>query len=209
MINLPINTKTAVLLNEGKCQERKKIGSVSCQRRDFSSFDNAAQAFPKISRKLFDVDEWNRHCSKLISFELFDPHGNISSEKQIREDYFLRVYMKGSGSYDWVKFTEIFQSPDELILKVKPTFDPTAEVEKQKSTAHFLIAESANHFCLLKAENSLHLCVIGLNEKQNTSETNNFLAAIRNFATANIGYYLGIQKSQWKLFCRRFLDSVD
>ena len=37
-------------------------------------------------------------------------------------------------------------------------------------------------------------------------ESSNPIEAARNIATANLGYYLGIQKAMWKDFCKNFLE---
>jgi hypothetical protein len=47
--------------------------------------------------------------------------------------------------------------------------------------------------------------VIGINERQNVSETGGVVESVRNAATANLGYYLGIQKGVWNEFCANFL----
>jgi hypothetical protein len=45
-----------------------------------------------------------------------------------------------------------------------------------------------------------------LNEKTNIEETSGVLETIRNYATANLGCLLGIQKTQWETFCKNFLE---
>jgi hypothetical protein len=46
-----------------------------------------------------------------------------------------------------------------------------------------------------------------LNEKTNADETEGVIETARNFATANLGRYLGIQKTQWKTFCENFIEN--
>ena len=55
--------------------------------------------------------------------------------------------------------------------------------------------------------NTVGFYVIGLREKQNTDRSGGIVESARNVAAANLGYYLGIQKSVWKEFCTNMLQS--
>lgn len=182
--------------------------SVSSAKRQFPDGETAQRFFSILKTRLFNVDEWNEH-STISSFELFDENGYASESKTFFKGVFIRISLKGSGKYDWVKFTDLYESADEIIITVKPTFDPTADPPDKSSTSHFFTAESTNNFCLLSDDLSISLYVIGLNEKQNTTETSNKLEMIRNVATANLGSYLGIQNAEWESFCKSFLDSAN
>jgi hypothetical protein len=92
------------------------------------------------------------------------------------------------------------------VLTVKPSFDPTEKAADKESTSHFFTNEATNNFCLQRDEKSILFYVIGLHEKTNLGETENALETARNAAVANLGYYLGIQKAEWKTFCRNFLE---
>jgi hypothetical protein len=52
------------------------------------------------------------------------------------------------------------------------------------------------------------LYVIGLNERLNSGHTSGMIETVRNTAVANIGYYLGIQKAEWKKFCESFFAGI-
>lgn len=200
-----MNSKTQSLLNSANLHPNES--SVSFDKRVFSDHETAQQAFSKLKIDLLNIDEWNKH-SAFSSHELFDENGNILQKQIIHEGAFNRIDLKGSGKYDWVKFIEIYEATDELLITVTPTYDPTAKPIDKTLTSHFLIRGSTNNFCLLMNENSVSLYVIGLGEKQNTTETKSTLEIIRNVATANIGHYFGIQKGEWTAFCKSFLDSV-
>jgi hypothetical protein len=109
--------------------------------------------------------------------------------------------------YDWVRVIDIYEEADEFIISVKPTYDPTAETIDKNVISHFFTDESTNNFCLLRKSDTIWFYVIGLGEKQNTSETKNALETVRNVAV-NLGSYLGIQKSEWEKFCRHFLEDA-
>lgn len=114
--------------------------------------------------------------------------------------------MKGSGKYDWVRIVQIIDRKNALIITVKPTCDPTDEAIDKTRTSIFFTADASNNFCLQKEANIVSLYVIGLDEKQNVSETGNVLEIVRNVATAHLGSYLGIQKEEWKTFCKNMLS---
>ena len=93
-----------------------------------------------------------------------------------------------------------------MVLTVQPTFDPTAKDADKNRTSHFFTSEATNNFCLEKQENKVNIYVIGLSEKPNTQDTGGILETIRNYATANLGHYFGIQEGEWTTFCKNFLE---
>ncbi len=200
-----MNSKIQSLLETANSHSNDS--SVSFDKRIFPANEAAEQAFLKLKKDLLNITEWNKH-SAISSFELFDETGRVLEDKTIFEETLCRISMPGSGKYDWVRFIEIYEAANELVLTVTPTYDPTAAPPDKQATSHFMTSEATNNFCLLKDENSLSLYVIGLDEKHNTSETESTLEIIRNFVTANVGYYLGVQKTEWTTFCKNFLDSV-
>lgn len=119
----------------------------------------------------------------------------------------MRILLKGSGKYDWVKIISIDEATDEFIITVKPTFDPTADEPDKTVISHFFTDESTNNFCLSRNGGKISFYVIGLNEKQNTSETKNTLETVRNVAV-NAAAYVGIQEGEWEKFCHSFLEDT-
>jgi len=178
--------------------------SVADATRVFSSVEAAEKAFSHFHKKLLHIEQWNAD-SEISSFELFDKSGDAQSEKIARRGDFIKVTLPGSGKDDWVKIVEIYESPDEIVLIVQPSHDPT-NVENAKTTSHFFTADSSNNFCLQKENSTINFYVIGLNEKTNTTETGGVLETVRNYATANLGCFLGVRKAQWKTFCDNFLE---
>jgi hypothetical protein len=118
---------------------------------------------------------------------------------------FIRISLPGSGKNDWVKIVEIHDAADEIVLTVQPSSNPT-DKEDNSTTSHFFTNDSTNNFCLQKNGIKLNFYVIGLGEKSNTEDTSGIVETVRNFATANIGHYLGIQKAQWQNFCDNFVE---
>ena len=172
--------------------------------RVFSTAAEAESAFLFLRKRLFDIEHWN-DCSEISSFHLFDENGNAQPEKNAVLGDFMKITLPGSGKDDWVKVVEIGEVPDEVVLTVQPSHDPTDEANK-KTRSHFFTGDSTNNFCLQKKDAKINFYVIGLNEKTNTEETSGILETVRNFATANLGCLLGIQKTQWETFCRNFLE---
>lgn len=180
--------------------------SVTCSTRAFANDSEAKKFFAKLKQKLLRITEWNAE-SALTSYELFDASGAVCQRNTAVVGDFIRLSLRGSGKYDWVKIIAVEEAPDEIVLTVKPTFNPT---EKQTdATSHFFTSEATNNFCLRRQENTIDFCVIGLEEKTNTAETKNIVETVRNLATANIGSYLGIQKAEWKTFSENFLETEE
>jgi hypothetical protein len=94
-------------------------------------------------------------------------------------------------------------------VTIKPSHDPTDKDSDKDATSHFFTSDATNNFCLEKRDAVVSFYVIGLSEKTNTDETENLVERARNVAVANIGSYFGIQKGEWKTFCRKFLRLTD
>lgn len=201
-----MNGRIQNLLKEANSQDSHE-NSVSFAKRDFTTVEKARTAFFRLKESVLNIENWNEN-SRLSSYELFDENGNNCADKTLTTDSFIRISLKGSGKYDWVKVIEIYDTADEFVITVTPTFDATEEKPDKTSTSHFFSAEATNNFCLLRDDKSVNFYVIGLNEKQNTGETGNPLEIVRNIGVANLGSYLGIQKSVWTNFCENFLSSV-
>ena len=179
--------------------------SVACASRRFPSASEAIAAFKKLKEKLFDIDRWNDE-SGITSFKLFDENGILRRNKIAARADYIEVTLPGSGKSDWVKITEIHLTANEAAVTVQPSTNPTEKASDEMTVSHFFTNESTNNFCLERIEETLNFCVIGLHEKTNVVDTQNILETVRNFATANLGYYLGIQEGEWKTFCENFLD---
>jgi hypothetical protein len=204
-----MNNKIRNLLAQAESQAKgtaPQQSSVVCASCSFLTEEETRKRFDYFKQKLSHIREWNGK-SGLSSYELFDENGNSSHRKQAIIGDFIRITLHGSSKSDWVKILDIHAAADEVVLTVKPFFDPTEEQTEKDATSHFFTSEATNNFCLERKEKTINFCVIGLSEKTNTDETKNFVETVRNFATANLGSYLGIQKSEWKTFCENFLDS--
>lgn len=198
-----VENKIQKLLQQAATNENNS--SVSNARRVFSSFEQAESAFLFYKTRIFDVDMWNE-VAGLTSYELFDENGQESENQVLRVNQFLRLSLKASGKYDWVRIAEINEDENALVISVKPTYDPTDKTSQKAKTSHFFTAESSNNFCLIKDHSAVSFYVIGLDETTNIDETKNPLETVRNIATSNLGSYLRIQKSEWETFCKNFLD---
>jgi len=196
--------KTDSLLEQSRRDEDHS--SFSSAEKTFADEREAARAFSILKTKLYDVDEWNDHAM-LSSFDLFDENGQMPTTKKFAVGAFLRISLKGTMKYDWVRVVDIYEATDEFIVSVKPTYDPTEESGDKRSISHFFTDESTNNFCLVRKSTSVMLCVIGLNEKMNTAETGGALEAVRN-AAVNLGSYLGVQRGEWEKFCHHFMDDA-
>ena len=197
-----------ILLSKAARQEEssdRDASSVASATRVYATETEAREQFSYFREKLFNILEWNE-CSPISSFELFDESGVSQPEKPAALGDFIKITLPGSGKDDWVKITAIDETSNEIILTVQPSHNPT-DPENEKNTSHFFTGDSTNNFCLQKTNGKLAFYVIGLNEKSNTEETDNVFETARNFATANLGRYLGIQKTQWKAFCENFLEN--
>jgi hypothetical protein len=199
---------------KNKTQELLKLAndnpdsSISSAKRVFPDRKAAQDFFSLLKSRLLKIDEWNKN-SNLSSYRLFDENGNPLDDQLLAEGVFNRISLKGSGKYDWVRIVEIYETAEEMVITVSPTYDPTDENIDKSVTSHFFTSDANNNFCALLHESAINFYVIGLNEKQNTAETNNPLEAARNIAAANLGTYLGIQKGEWESFGNNFLNPED
>lgn len=189
-----------------RASKEPNTSSVSFAKRTFSDENQAEAFFLEVKEKLLNLENWNKNAG-LSSFELFDENGDVKADKAICNDDFERISLKGSGKYDWVKVIDIYEDENEFVITVKPTYDPTGDNPDKTKVSHFFTDKATNNFCLQNDDKSVALYVIGLNEKQNVSETENVIETTRNIAVANLGSYLGIQKGEWTTFCENFLSS--
>lgn len=196
--------KTDELLERARLN--KKHSSVSSAEQDFADEGKASEVFSTVKQILLSIGEWNEHAM-LSSFLLFDRNGNEAAESDFSVGNFMRISLKGTMKYDWVKIVDIYEAENEFVLTVKPSFDPTEEKRDENVISHFFTDEAENNFCLVRKSHQIGLYVIGLGEKMNSSETDNSLETIRN-AAVNFGSYLGIQTSEWEKFCHHLLDDA-
>ena len=181
--------------------------SLSFAEKTFSGDEESERIFRRLESKLLNIDEWNKHAL-LSSYELFEENGNARQDRNLSIGTFVRISLKGSLKYDWIRVADICEAADEFIITVKPTHNPTAETGDEKIISHFFTDESTNNFCLSKKGKLIAFHVVGLHEKQNTGETKNMLETIRNVAV-NLGSYIGIQKAEWEKFCHGFLEDAE
>ena len=177
--------------------------SVNAVKRTFLEDNDCAAFFETTKANLCRIEEWNKNSS-VTSYDLFDGSGRADVSGMISESKFIRIALYGSGKYDWVRVFKIVDEPDEFVIKVKPSFDPT-DGSDRSLVSHFFGPEAENNFCVQRIEKTVAFYVIGLNEKQNTKFTESLIETARNAAIANIGYYSGLQKSVWKDFAANFL----
>lgn len=203
-----MKNKIQSLLDQAESQKQSAedgASTVTSARREFSEISVAEDYFVRLKEKLLQIRKWNAE-SGLTKFELFDENGNLCQRETAVVNDFIRLSLAGSGKNDWVKIAEIYESSDQAVVTVKPSLNPTEKQPDQTTISHFYTDRSNNNFCLEKQEKTINFYVIGLSEITNTAETKNFFETIRNVATSNVGYYLGIQKAEWKLFCENFLE---
>ncbi|MDQ3180488.1 MAG: hypothetical protein M3Q33_08210 [Acidobacteriota bacterium] len=178
--------------------------SVAKATRVFPTDEEAKKAFSRLHAKLFSIERWESE-SVITSFELFDENGIPQPKKNARGGDFIKSVLPGSGKDDWVKIIEIYETTDEIVLTVQPSYNPTAKTEKS-TTSHFFTADATNNFCLQRDGAKVNFYVIGLHERSNVEDTGGVLETVRNVATANIGRFFGIQKIQWQTFCENFIE---
>ena len=185
----------------------KSDTSVNVAKRMFVDQADCDAFFAHTRLNLRNISEWNRNSSA-TDYKLFDEAGN-EIDSPIEVGRYIRIGLYGSGNYDWVRVVEIFDEPDEFILKVKPSHDPTEHPVDPSSISHFFGPEAENNFCIQRNGKTVAFYVIGLNERQNTAFTDGLVESARNAAVANIGYYSGLQKSVWKQFASNFLATEE
>jgi hypothetical protein len=205
-----LNGKIQTLLEQAARQNDSATpddSSVAKASRVYPTAAEAEKAFSFLRKRLFHIGHWNNY-SEISSFASFDNNGDSQPDKLAAVGDFIKVMLPGSGKDDWVKITEINETPREIVLTVQPSRDPTDEANK-KTTSHFFTSNSTNNFCLQRADARINFYVIGLNEQTNTEDTSGVLETVRNYATANLGNLLGIQKTQWETFCENFLEDEE
>ena len=182
--------------------------SVSNAERVYQTTEEAETAFQKFKEKLFLVEHWNK-ASVIASFAHYDENGNEQPQKPFAVGSMVKITLPGSGKDDWVKILEINDAlPTEIVIRLQPSFDPTiADAEEDKHTSHFFVHTSTNNFCLQRVDKTLNFYVIGIGEQTNTEDSSGVLETIRNVATSNVGYFFGIQKTQWQTFCENFIEA--
>jgi hypothetical protein len=193
---------------EAILQEAEKLpqdeSSITCVERNFSDTVSAGQFFAELKQNILDVSHWN-HKSGLTSYQLFGGTGKPMNDQRIKLDAFIQITLTGSGKSDWVRVEEIYDVENELVITVRPSYDPTGDPQQTGKISHFFWNQATNNFCVFQKGDHVSLCVIGLNERLNSDHTSNLLETVRNTAVADLGYYLGIQKAEWKKFCKSFL----
>lgn len=201
------NGKIQNLLEQAAAQaesDAPETSSVSSAARAFQTEAEAEKSFSHLHEKLFRINRWNSE-SGISSFALYNENGEEQPDKRAVIGDFIKITLPGSGKDDWVKIIAVDSTPNEIVLSVRPSYNPTGKEADKKTVSHFFTDDSTNNFCLQREDAKLSFYVIGLSEKSNTSETGGVLETVRNFATANAGHYLGIQKAQWQIFCDNFL----
>ncbi len=180
--------------------------SVNIAERTFLQDDDCRTFFELTRSKLFQLTEWNKNSSA-SEYKLFEESGHEAGDTTITVGRYIRIRLYASGKYDWVRVMSIHDEPDEVVLTVKPIYDPTAEPVDTSTVSHFFGPEAENNFCVQRNEKTVAFYIIGLNEKQNTQYTDSLIESARNAAVANVGYYSGLQDTVWKQFCTKMLET--
>ena len=204
--NRPMQTSIVERLIEAANSSTEGDTSLNLAKRVFLEQAACDEFFESTKPKLLDINEWNKNSSP-TKYSLFDEAGGEVPSQPISVGMFIRINLYGSGKYDWVRVLSIKDERDEMVLTVRPTYDPTQDPPDTASTSHFFWPEATNNFCLQRDGKTVAFYVIGLNERQNTKFTDGLIESARNAAVANIGYYSGLQKSVWKEFCANFLST--
>jgi hypothetical protein len=179
--------------------------SINSYERPFEDSDAARRYFDDLRHRFTDIEHWNLN-SDVASYELHERDGALAANGRIRPGLFMKITLAGSGKSDWVSIENLVLSPDELMIIVKPTYDPTQRPPDTGKISHFFEAKARNHFCAVRDGNKVKVYVIGLHETPNTGHAGGIVETLRNAAVANLGYYLGLQKAMWTAFCKRFLS---
>jgi hypothetical protein len=181
--------------------------SINYAEREFADATTADSFLSDLKRRLVDLSHWNEN-SGMSSYKLFGSDGRPDNDGGLKPGFFVEITLHGTGKSDWVRVEDIYESPDELVITVKPTYDPTDEPPQTGTISHFFTSDATNNFCALREGTRTMLYVIGLNERLNSGHTSGMIETVRNTAVANIGYYLGIQKAEWKKFCESFFAGI-
>ena len=116
-----------------KAEAAKDDSSVTSARVVLSDETAAQTAFNEYCRNLTDIRQW-KESSTPSSYEAFDGRGEVVSNEPLAVGRFIRIAIAGSGKYDWVRVVSIDRYPDEMILSVSPTFDPTESRKRPMSS---------------------------------------------------------------------------
>lgn len=177
--------------------------SINNGEREFADEAEAESFFTDLEVKMLDFNVWNDK-SGLSTFQQCDEHGQPTDQK-LRKDAFVRIDLPGTGKSDWVRIEDIFQSDNELVVTVRPTYDPTGDPPQTGKVSHFFSSQTTNNFCAFRNGKVIYMYVIGLNEKLNDDHASGLIEKARNALVGNLGYYLGVQKAEWTKFCNSFL----
>ena len=198
--------ETERLIEERKTQPDDE-SSLNCEVCEFEDVEAARTAFEAVKKRLRDVNEWNSRAG-LSSYELFDATGASLNSHTLQEGQFVKIALTGAGKSDWVRIKKVHETDNELVITVKPTYDPTDSPQQTGETSHFFTAEATNNFCAFCDGQKVAVYVIGLNEKLNSGHTSGIIETARNALVANLGHYLGVQKAEWNKFCDAMLDGL-
>jgi hypothetical protein len=191
------------LIEQARASENDS--SIIYDERLFETEQQCSRFFDVVKIRMFDIRQWDRRSTP-SAYALFDENGNQIDDQPIDVGRFIRISIYGTGKSDWVRVRNIHQVPNELVITVEPTFDPTEKPQNEAVISHFFLPVARNNFCVKREIRALTFFVIGLNEKQNTQFTDGLLETIRNVAAANLGTYLGMQKAYWQEICRNMLS---
>lgn len=196
-------TKTETLIAEVSSSQRDDT-SLNKAERTLPNRDEAVGLFRKVKSRLRNIEQWSEH-SGVSYFAVFDENGDRPGDHEVKAGRFIRIQLPGTGKYDWVVVENMIENDEEMVVTVRPTYDPTAEPVDRNVISHFFAPTATNNFCTLLREDTVGAYVIGTGEKQNTSDTSGILETVRNAAVANLGSYLGIQSAEWNKFCNSLL----
>lgn len=198
------NGKVSELLAKAKAD--KNHSSITTAEKTLLSEDEARRVFERVKTGLLSLAQWNENAG-ISSYELFNEAGEKLKKDEFAVGDFERIWLKGSGKFDWVKVLDFFEAENEFVLTVKPAFDPTGENAEKRFTSHFFTDDATNNFCVVIDFKTVKFLVIGLDEKMNTTETENALETTRNLAV-KLSTYLGIQNGEWKRFAENFVEKA-
>jgi len=198
--------ETERLIEERKAQPEDE-SSLNCETCRFENEDAARVAFEAVKKRLRDVNEWNSRAG-LSSYELFNATGLPQDSHVLEKGQFVKISLTGSGKSDWVRIERIHETDNELVISVKPAYDPTDSPQQTGEISHFFTAQATNNFCAFHDGRTVAVYVIGLNEKLNSGHTSGIIETARNALVANLGHYLGVQKAEWNKFCNSMLDGL-
>ena len=143
--------------------------SVANSMRVLATEIEAESVFSRLKENLLSVEYWNVK-SAIMSFTLYNSKGAAQSHKIAAVGDYIEISTPGSGKADWVRISEITDAPDETVLTVQPSRDPT-DKSGAATVSHFFAADSTNNFCLQKKGSKINFYVIGLDEQTNTEDT--------------------------------------